>query len=136
MDRVAYLIFSVNSIASTDTTSCRRRARGASRTVVAPIGTTLSATSQQFHLSAVAAISIPIGAISGHMTCVSTDATDNVGCEVALFWTIVLSVTNLTAVLASLILIVSESTVECCKLTKLIALELVLAFRNRGSLNG
>lgn len=64
------------------------------------------------------------------MTCISTDATDDVGGEVALFWTIILSVTDLTAVLASLIFVVSESTVECCKLTKLVALELVLAFRN------
>jgi hypothetical protein len=68
------------------------------------------------------------------MSCISTDATDDVGREVALLWTIVLSVTNLTAVLASLVLVVSERTVECCKLTKLVALELVLAFRNRGSL--
>jgi hypothetical protein len=45
-------------------------------------------------------------------------------------------VTNLAAVLASLILIVSKSTIECCKLTKLVTLELILAFRNRGSLHG
>jgi hypothetical protein len=68
------------------------------------------------------------------MACISTDATDDIGCEVALFWAIVLSVTNLAAVLACLILIVSKSTVECCKLAKLVALELVLAFGNRGSL--
>jgi len=131
---MAYLIFSVNSIASPNTPSCSCGARGTSRTVVAPVGTTLSATSQHSHLSTVAAISIPIGAISGHMSCISTDATDDVGREVALLWTIVLSVTNLTAVLASLVLVVSERTVECCKLTKLVALEFVLAFRNRGSL--
>jgi hypothetical protein len=81
-------------------------------------------------------ICIPIGAISGHVACISTDATDDVCCEIALFWTIVLSVTDLTTVLASLILVVSKSTIECCKLTKLIALELILAFRDRGSLQG
>jgi hypothetical protein len=42
--------------------------------------------------------------------------------------------TNLTTVLASLILIVSKSTIECCKLTKLVTLELVLAFWDRRSL--
>lgn len=83
-----------------------------------------------------ARISIPIGAVSGHMACISTDATDDVGCEVALLWAIVLSVTNLAAVLASLVLIVSKRTIECCKLTKLVTLELILAFGNRGSLQG
>jgi hypothetical protein len=68
------------------------------------------------------------------VTCISTDATDDVGCEVALFRAVVLSVTNLTTVLASLILIVSKSTIKCCKLTKLVTLELVLAFWDRGSL--
>jgi hypothetical protein len=132
--RVAYLIFSVNSIASTDTTSCSCRARGSSRTIITPVGTTLSATSQHSHLLAVATVSIPIGAVSGHVACISTDTTDDVGREVALFWAVVLSVTNLTTVLASLVLIVSEGTVERCKLTKLVALELVLPFGNRGGL--
>ena len=79
-------------------------------------------------------ISIPIGAVSGHMACISTDTTDDVGCEVALFWAIVLSMANLAAVLTCLIFIVTESTIECCKFTKLVALELVLAFRDRCSL--
>jgi len=80
-------------------------------------------------------MSIPVRAISSHVACVTTDTADDVGGEVALFWAIVFSVTNLSTILACLVLIVTKSTVECCKLTKLIALELVLAFRNRSSLN-
>jgi hypothetical protein len=108
------LVLSVNGITSANAAS--GRARSSARTIVAPISTTLS-----------------IGAISSHVTCISTDATDDVGREVALFRAVVFSVTNLTTVLASLILIVSKSTIECCKLTKLVTLELVLAFWDRGS---
>jgi hypothetical protein len=42
---------------------------------------------------------------------------------------------DLAAVLAGLILIVSESTVQGRKLTQLITLQFVLSFRDRGSLN-
>jgi hypothetical protein len=73
---------------------------------------------------------IPVGTVSSHMASISTDATDDICREIALFWAVVLSVTNLTTILASLVLVVAESTVECCKLTKLVALELVLAFGN------
>ncbi len=130
----SYLVFSVNRIARADMTSGRIRASGTPWTVVAPISTTLSATSQHSIISTIAKISVPIGAVSSHVACVTTDTTDDVGCEVALFWAVVLSVTNLTAILASLILVVSEGTVKCCKLTKLVSLELVLAFGNGGSL--
>lgn len=68
------------------------------------------------------------------MACISTDATDNICCKVALLGTVELSVANLTTVLASLILVVTKCTVKCRKLTKLIALELVLTFWNRCSL--
>lgn len=78
---------------------------------------------------------IPVRAISSHVACVTTDTADDVGGEIALFWAIVFSVTNLTTILASLILIVTKSTVECCEFTKLVALELVLAFRDGSSLN-
>jgi hypothetical protein len=42
--------------------------------------------------------------------------------------------TNLTTVLAGLVLVVTKGTVEGGKLTKLVALEFVLAFRDRSSL--
>ncbi len=64
------------------------------------------------------------------MTSISTDATDDVCGEIALFWAVVLSVTDLSTILASLVLVVAESTIKSCKLTKLVALELVLAFGN------
>lgn len=41
---------------------------------------------------------------------------------------------NLTAVLACLVLVITKGTVECCKLSKLVALELVLSFWDRSSL--
>jgi hypothetical protein len=62
------------------------------------------------------------------MSSISTDSADNVRSEVTLLGTIVLSVTNLTTVLAGLILVVAKSTVKSSKLTQLIALELILSF--------
>lgn len=80
------------------------------------------------------------------MTSIATNATDNVGCEVALLGTVVLAMSDLTTlwvvrineinilgqyqltVLASLVLVVTESTVESRQLTELIALELILTF--------
>lgn len=77
---------------------------------------------------------LAVGTITSHVTSVTADTTDDVGCEVALFGTIVLAVTDLTAVLASLVLIVTQGTVESSQLTQLVALELVLAFGDRSSL--
>ena len=81
-----------------------------------------------------ASAALAVGTITSHVTSVTADTTDDVGCEVALFGTIVLAVADLTAVLASLVLIVSEGTVEGGKLTELVALEFVLTFGNRSSL--
>jgi len=64
------------------------------------------------------------------MACVATDATDDIGGKVPLFRAIILAMSNLSAVLAGLVFIVTKGTVERCKLTKLIPLELVLAFRD------
>lgn len=68
------------------------------------------------------------------MASVSTDTTDDVGGKVALFWAVVLPVADLTTVLAGLVLIITESTVKSSKLSKLVALELVLSFWNGCSL--
>ncbi len=68
------------------------------------------------------------------MASVSTDAADDVGSEVALLRAIVLSMSDLSTVLACLVLVITESTVESSKLTELVALELVLSFWNRRSL--
>ena len=85
------------------------------------------------------------------MTSIATDATNDVGGKVSLFGTVVLSVADLTTysmlarvqmgennaltVLASLVLIITKSTVESSQLTKLVPLELVLTFGDRGSLH-
>ena len=84
---------------------------------------------------------------------IATDAADDVRGEVLLLRAIVFSVTNLAAwyavrlvcwvsdgrrltILACLVLVVTEGTVESSELTKLVALELVLAFWDRRSLFG
>ena len=83
------------------------------------------------------------------MASVATHTTDDVGGKVALLGAVVLAVTDLTTyrtvrnhpkrkktgwrvltVLASLVLIVTKSTVEGSQLTKLVALEFVLALRD------
>lgn len=51
------------------------------------------------------------------MTRVTADTTDNIGSEVLRFWAVVLAMTDLATVLASLILIVTQRTIECCELT-------------------
>jgi len=68
------------------------------------------------------------------VTCIATNATDNVGSEVSLFRAVKFSVADLTAVLTSLILIVTEGTVESGEFTKLVTLEFVLSFWNGCSL--
>lgn len=68
------------------------------------------------------------------MTSVTTDTADNIGCVVLLFGTVVLSMTDLAAVLASLVLVVTQGSVESGKLAKLVSLELVLALGDRCSL--
>lgn len=87
------LHFTVDSI--TTTTSARR-----SLAIVAPTSTTLT-----------------IGTITGHVTSVATDTADNAGCEVLAVGTVVLAMSNLAAVLAGLVLIVSQSTVERSQLS-------------------
>jgi hypothetical protein len=114
MGEFTYLILAIDSIAATiaDTTS-----RMSTWTIVAPAGT-----------------SRPLWTITGHMPCVATDTADDVGSEVLALRAIVLAVTNLTAVLASLIFVVSQGSVERSELAKLVTLELVLTLRNRSSL--
>lgn len=69
------------------------------------------------------------------MTGVATNTTDDVGSEVTLLRAIVLSVSNLSTVLACLVLVISKGTVESSKFTKLVAFQLVLALWNRCSLD-
>ena len=68
------------------------------------------------------------------MSSVTADTADDVGCEVLRLWTIVLSVTDLTAVLTGLVFVVTKGTVECSELSQLVSLEFVLSFGDGGSL--
>jgi hypothetical protein len=77
---------------------------------------------------------LAIGTVTSHMSSLTTDTADNAGREVLLLWAIVLAMTNFTAVLASLILVVSKGTVQGGELTELVALEFILTFGNGGSL--
>lgn len=69
-----------------------------------------------------------IRTVARHVTCIPTSAADNAGGEVAGLGAVVLTVTNLAAVLASLVFVIAEGAVEGCKLAKLVALELILSF--------
>lgn len=62
------------------------------------------------------------------MSCISTNTADDVRGEIALLGAVEFSVSNLTAVLASLVLVITESTVESSKFTQLVTLQLVLTF--------
>jgi hypothetical protein len=69
------------------------------------------------------------------MAGVTADTADDVGSEVLLLGTVVLAMSDLAAVLAGLVLIIAQGAVQGSKLTQLVALELVLALRNRRSLD-
>jgi hypothetical protein len=68
------------------------------------------------------------------VTSVTADTTDDVGGIVLGVRAVVLAVADFTTVLASLVLVIAEGTVERGEFTQLVALKLVLAFRNGGSL--
>lgn len=61
------------------------------------------------------------------MTGITTSAANDVGSKILLLRTVVLAVTDLATILASLVLIVTQRTVQRGELSKLVTLELVLA---------
>lgn len=77
----------------------------------------------------------PVGTVTSHMSSLATDTTNDAGSVVLFLRAVVLAMSDLAAVLAGLVLIVSEGTVERGKLTELVALQLVLAFGDGSSLN-
>ena len=80
-------------------------------------------------------VRIPVNsAITSHVPSTPTDTTDDVRCEVTLFWAVILAVTNTPTILANLILVVSERSVKSCKLAQLVSLVIVLALGCRSSL--
>lgn len=113
----AYLVLAVDGIAAADAAGSGGRATA--RSVVAP-----------------ACAALPVGTIPGHVAGVATDAADDAGGVVLALGTVVLAVTDLAAVLAGLVLVVAEGTVEGGELTKLVSLELVLTFGDGGGLAG
>ena len=69
------------------------------------------------------------------MSSLATDTANDASRVVLLLRAVVLPVADLATILAGLVLVVSEGTVKSGKFAKLVALQLVLAFRNRSSLN-
>lgn len=49
--------------------------------------------------------------ITGHMACAAANTTDDVRSEVALFWAIILAMTDTPAILTDLILIISKGAI-------------------------
>lgn len=68
------------------------------------------------------------------MASIPTNATDDIGSVVTLLGAVVFPMPDFSTILAGLVLIVPERTVERSKLTKLVSLEFVLAFGDGGSL--
>lgn len=68
------------------------------------------------------------------MTCTTTNATDNVCGEITLLRTVILAMANTTTVLANLVLIIAQSTVESGKFTELVPFVVILAFGCRSGL--
>jgi hypothetical protein len=77
---------------------------------------------------------LAIRTITSHMSSLTADTTDDAGGEVLLLRAVVLSVTDLAAVLASLVLVVTKGTVKGGELTELVALKFILAFGDGSSL--
>lgn len=74
-------------------------------------------------------VRVPVdGTITGHVAGTTADTADDVRGKVALFWTVVLPVTDTSTVLANLVLVVTERTVQSSKFTKLVALVIILTF--------
>jgi hypothetical protein len=74
------------------------------------------------------------GTVARHVACTTTDTAYDVSCEVALFWTVVFSVTKTATILTNLVFVVTKGTIQCCKFAELIALVIILTLGSGGSL--
>lgn len=81
-----------------------------------------------------ACTSLSIGTVAGHMAGIATHSADDAGSEVLLLRAVVLAVSYLSTILASLVLIVTQSSVQSSELTELVTLQFVLALGNGSSL--
>ena len=80
-------------------------------------------------------VRIPVNCtVTSHMACTSTDAADDVRCEVTLFGAVVLPVANIATILADLVLVIAKRTVERSEFSELIAFMVVLSFGSRSRL--
>ncbi len=106
--RATYLEITINSVAATNTTT---------GWTISPVGT--------FG---------PLDTIPCHVSGIATLTTDDIGGEVALLRAVILAMANLTAVLTSLVLIVTKGAVEGSKFSELFALQIVLILWDGGGL--
>lgn len=67
--------------------------------------------------------------VTSHVARATTNTTNDVSCEVALLWTVIFAMPKAPAVLANLVLVVTEGTIQCSEFAKLIALVVILALR-------
>ena len=64
----------------------------------------------------------------------ATNSTDDVSCEVTLLRTVVLAVANATTVLANLVFVITEGTIESREFAQLVSFVVVLSLGSGGSL--
>lgn len=81
-----------------------------------------------------ACTSLSVGTVAGHMAGIATHSADDASSKVLLLRAVVLAVSYLSTVLASLVLIVTQSSVQSGELTELVTLQFVLALGNGSSL--
>ena len=74
------------------------------------------------------------GTITSHMSGATADTADDVRCEVTLLRTVILAMTNTTAILADLVLVIAQSTVQSREFAKLVTFMVILSFGSRSSL--
>lgn len=81
-----------------------------------------------------ACTSLSVGTVASHVAGIATHAANDTSGEVLLLRAVVLAVADLAAILAGLVLIVTEGSVQSSQLTKLVTLQFVLALGNGSSL--
>lgn len=72
--------------------------------------------------------------ITSHVPSTAANTTDNISSEIALFRAVVFAMSDTATVLANLVLIIAQSTVESRKFTELVTLVIILTFWSRCSL--
>lgn len=81
-----------------------------------------------------ACTSLSIRTVAGHVAGVATHSADDAGGEILLLRAVVLAVSYLATVLASLVFIVTQSSIQSSELTELVTLQFVLALGDGSSL--